>query len=213
MTMKNIVSVVFLLLLPQVCLAEAEVKTDVDMCYDYLFALPELSPIADKLNIRSLGLAEPTFEQLANAEKAIDGEKVLISKLSKGYDICEGVRNEAKTSDVHPAVVQAYEDNNARRKSSLIDLYNQKITYGEYLKQRQESKTKFKREFDAVWVEIDQENAKIDAHNARINAMQEAQRRRELANTFGNIGDAIRNSRPPRAINCNPNGFGGVRCQ
>ena len=31
--------------------------------------------------------------------------------------------------------------------------------------------------------------------------------------TFGNIGDAIRNSRPPRAINCNPNGFGGVRCQ
>lgn len=213
MTMKNMVSVLFLLLLPQVCVAEAEVKTDVDMCYDYLFALPELSPIADKLNMRSLGLAEPTFEQLANVEKAIDSEKVLISKLSKGFDFCEGVRNESIKSNTPLAVILAYENNNARRKSLLIDLYNQKITYGEYLEQRQESKKKLKREVDAVWAEIDQENAKIDAHNARINAMQEAQRRRELANTFGNIGDAIRNSRPPRAINCNPNGFGGVRCQ
>ena len=206
MTMKNIVSVVFLLLLPQVCLAEAEVKTGVDMCYDYLFALPELSPIADKLNIRSLGLAEPTFEQLANAEKAIDGEKVLISKLSKGYDICEGVRKESMLGNAPPAVIQSHEDNNARRKSSLIDLYNQKITYGEYLEQRQESRTKFKREFDVTI-------AGINENNAREEAMQGARNNKAWADLFNGLAEGVRNSRPPSAINCNPNGFGGVRCQ
>ena len=206
MTMKNIVSVVFLLLLPQVCLAEAEVKTDVDMCYDYLFALPELSPIADKLNIRSLGLAESTFEQLANAEKAIDGEKVLISKLSKGYDICEGVRKESMLGNAPHAVIQSHEDNNARRKSSLIDLYNQKITYGEYLEQRQESRTKFKREFDVTIAEINE-------NNAREEAVQGARNNKAWADLFNGLADGVRNSRPPRAINCNPNGFGGVRCQ
>ena len=105
------------------------------------------------------------------------------------------------------------EDNISRSMSSWIELYNRKISYGEYIKQRQDSITKAERELVTARAERDEYNANIDASNARINAMQEAQRRRELANTFGNIGDAIRNSRPPRAINCNPNGFGGVRCQ
>lgn len=208
MTMKNnTLIVLLLLLLPTLCFAEDAA----DQCYAEFDVIVKDSPIANKMSLPKV--LNASFEQLANTDKATDYERDLIGKMAEIIKHCSDIEIKEIPSDIYPGIRKAMEDNISRSMSSWIELYNRKISYGEYIKQRQDSITKAERELVTARAERDEYNANIDASNARINAMQEAQRRRELANTFGNIGDAIRNSRPPRAINCNPNGFGGVRCQ
>lgn len=173
--------------------------------------MPDLIPIANKMSFPDISIA--SFEQLANSDKATDKEKPLISKYAEGIKVCSDLELTLLPSPQHPKAKKREEDFANSRLKLLIDLYNQKISYGEYIKFRQEAALKSRREWEELEQEIAEQDQIENANNARINAMQEAQRRKELADAFGNMGDAIRNSRPPRAINCNPNGYGGVRCQ
>ena len=87
--------------------------------------------------------------------------------------------------------------------ASLINLYNNKISYGEYIKQRQESVSKFARDIDASNEDI-----------AEKTAQQQAAEQQENANMARAIGESIsRSLKPKPSVNCNPNGYGGVRCQ
>lgn len=182
-----------------------------EQCYKHLFAMPDLIPIANKMNIPEIITA--SFEQLANTDKATDIEKPLISKYAEGIKVCWDLEISLDPQPRHPKAKKRDEDFASSRLKSLVDLYNQKISYGEYIKFRQEATLKANREWEELEQEIAEQDQIQNANNARINAMEEAQRRKALSDAFGNMGDAIRNSRPPRAINCNPNGYGGVRCQ
>ena len=171
-----------------------------DKCFDDLYALPELKPITNKM--ANSDVTKATFEQLANLEKATDEEKLLIVKLAKGAQTCDEVHMNEQP-DLHPIAKKALEDIASSRMASLIDLYNNKISYGEYIKQRQVSISKFKSDMDFV-----------DNDIAEQNAQQEAAERQENANTARAIGESIsRSLKPKPSINCNPNGYGGVRCQ
>lgn len=204
--MKNMSVIVFFLFYSISSLAEEVTasKNDVEQCYDYLYSQSEIAPIKDKMNFGNI--ENPTFEQLANVEIATDTEKNLISKLSKGFDVCEEVRSQSKTSDIPNSIVKVYEDNNARRKSSLIDLYNRKITYGEYLLQRQSSISIFKRDYDLTVQNINE-------NNLRAEASQRASKNKAWANFFGSLSESIKRNQPSKPINCNPNGLGGVICR
>jgi hypothetical protein len=204
---NNALIMVLMLVMPIQCFAEGTP----DQCYAELDVIIKDYPIAYKISSPSIQKA--TFEQLANTDKATDYERDLIGKMAEIIKYCSDLEVKEIPSDAYLGIRKAMEDNISRKMTSLIDLYNRKISYGEYIKQRQDSITKAERELVVARAERDEHNANVDANNARINAMQEAQRRKGLADAFGNIGDAIRKSMPPRAINCNPNGFGGVRCQ
>ena len=204
---NNALIVLLMLLLPPLCFAEGTAE----QCYAELDVIVKDYPIANKMSFPKVMNA--TFEQLANTDKATEYERDLIGKMAEIIKYCSDIEIKEIPSDAYPSIRKAMEDHTSRRMSSWVDLYNRKISYGEFIRQRQDSITKAERELATARAERDEYNANIEANNARISAMQEARRSQELANTFGNIGDAIRNTVPPRAINCNPNGFGGVRCQ
>ena len=201
MTMKNnTLIVLLLLLLPTLCFAEDAA----DQCYDHLFAMPELIPIANKMGFPDI--SKTSFEQLANTDKATDNEKPLISKYAEGAKICSDLAMSLQPQRLHPKAKKREEDNANNRVTLLIDLYTQKISYGEFIKFRLEAIAKSRRE----WEEL---SAEINENNAREEAMQGARNNKAWADLFNGLAEGVRNSRPPSAINCNPNGFGGVRCQ
>ncbi len=178
-------------------------------CFDTVDSMPELKPIQNKIPIK---ISEATFEQLANQDKASEEEKPVIAMLAKVIKICSDLdfawqtRIRPSGGTIHVAGRKILEENESSRMSSLIDLYNQKISYGEYIKQRQAANVKYIREMTAA-------NAENDEAKENIKVLEQAQKNRMWSDIFGGMGDSIRKSQPPRAINCNPNGFGGVRCQ
>ena len=190
-------------------LAEELTEDPSEKCFAYLNSMPELKLPDNKL---PKDISEATFEQLANQDKATDQEKLLIAKRAKGIKICFDFDFDWQTrirpsgSTIHAAGRKILEVRRANIMSSYIDLYNQKISYGEYIKQRQAANENYVRDMVAA-------NAESDEANENIKALEQAQKHRMWADIFGGMGDSIRKSQPPRAINCNPNGFGGVRCQ
>lgn len=185
--------------------APADDSTDmVDLCYINLFSMRELVPIAKKMGFPDLSKA--SFEQMANLDKVTESEKLLISKYDSESKLCFDLDMNAQPKNLHPKIKSALYENESKKTSSLIDLYNQKISYGEYIKIRKESNARLVNENDVA-------NREIEDQNQKALAYQEAHRHKSLSDAFGNISNSIRNSMPPRAVNCNPNGFGGVKCQ
>jgi hypothetical protein len=187
----------------------------VDKCFNDIYAHPALKPIANKI---ALGKAEASFEQLANSEKATDLEKPLLADFAKRMQICFDLDMKAQTSDFDPVQKTSVEDNYIRRINSLIDLYNQKISYGEYLTQRKESIIKTERELAARQMENAESIARENEYNEKLQKMEELQRKQNYLNALGaaasGMSNGIRNSMPPRAVVCSPYGLGGsIRCQ
>lgn len=197
------------LILPISCFAE----NAADQCYDHLIAMPALSIIATKIGLPDVTKA--SFEQMANQDKATSEEKPVIAKYAEGTKICHELDMQLQPSNLHPKARKTIEENHSSKIGLLIDLYNQKISYGEFIKQRQESASKTKRELAEVDREIDEYNRAIEAQNSRAQAMQEARERQAWSDAISGglkgMSDSIQNR--PRAINCNPNGFGGVVCR
>lgn len=171
-----------------------------DDCYDYLYSLPEISPISEKIAVPDVTKA--SFKQLSNQEKPSPQDKEIIEKLANGLKVCFDLEMEYLPKNIHPSIRKAIEDNYTNRSSSLIDLYNEKITYGEYIKRRQASVTTYRREIDTA-------NNEIDEINAQASQAEAAQQREAWGRIFGNISEAIKNSRPKPSINCTSTEFGG----
>lgn len=177
--------------------AEEPTEDPAVKCFDYLYSMPELKHLENKI---TKNVSEATFEQLANQDKATDQEKLLIAKLAKGVKICSDMHLDFTVSrNVHATGIKILEENANSRMSSLIDLYNQKISYGEYMKQRQAAIAKFNRDMAAADAEIDAENA--------------AQKGRMWGGVLDGMARGFRNSLPPRSVICTPDASGSVRCQ
>lgn len=196
--------------------AQAEEITQdlVDKCFANQGSLPAYKQLENKIAFR-----KATFEQLANQDRATDQEKLLIAELAKEIKICldldfdwqTRIRPEGGT--LYATARKVLEERRDSVMSSLIDLYNQKISYGEYIKQRQAIHAKAARDMAAANAENDQVNAEIYAEEENIKAVERAQKHRMWGNIFEGMARGIQNSQPPKSITCTPNGFGGVRCQ
>lgn len=185
-------------------------------CFAYLESMPELKPLEAKIPKK---LSEATFEQLAKQDRATDQEKLLIAKLAKGTKICWDLDFDWQTrirptgGTIHAAGRKILEVHRDNVMSSFIDLYNQKISYGEYIKQRQAATGNYNRDMDAANAKSHEAIAENAAAEEKISALEQAQKRQMWSNIWDGMAKGIRNSQPPRAVTCTPNGFGGVRCQ
>lgn len=204
--MKNNALIVLLMLfLPTLCFAEDAA----DKCYAHLVAMPDLIPIANKMSFPDISKA--SFEQLANTEKATDKEKPLISKFAEGVKICSDLAMSLQPEPLHPKAKKREEDNANNRVTLLIDLYNQKISYGEFIKFRQEAKAKQVREGEELGREIAEQERNEDINDAKLQSIQADQKRRAWADLFQGLSNAV--PKPNPSVTCSPNGLGGMRCQ
>lgn len=185
-----------ILLLPTLCFAD-----NADQCYERLVTMPQLSPIANKMSFPDISKA--SFEQLANTDKATDQEKPLIAKYAEGSKICFELDMSLQPYNLHPRAKTTLNEYQSNKISNLIDLYNQKISYGEFIKQRQEASVKFNSEMEIV-------DKEVAAYNSKAEADQEAQTHKNWENTFQGLSNAFK--RKP-SVTCTPNGYGGMRCQ
>jgi hypothetical protein len=195
---NNFLIVVLMMIIPTLCFAE----TPGDQCYSHLLNMPELTPIANKMSFPDMSKA--SFEQLANTEKATDQEKPLISKYAEGSKICFDLDISSQPDNLHPRVIPALNEYHSNKMSLLIDLYNQKISYGEFIKKRQEASTKINSEFELV-------DREIAENNANLQSMQADQKRRAWADLFQGLSNAVPKPRP--SINCSKDYFGNVTCR
>lgn len=195
--------------------AEELTEDRVDKCFanlDSMLEWKQLGKFPEKLS-------EATFEQLANQDKATDQEKPLIAERAKRTKICFDLDFDWQTrirpdgGTLYAGARKVLEVRRDSVMSSFIDLYNQKISYGEYIKQRQTANEKHNRDMVAANAENDEANAEIYAEEENIKAVERAQKHRMWGNIFGGMERGIRNSQPPKSVTCTPNGFGGVRCQ
>ena len=164
-----------------------------EQCFDELYTRPDLTVINNKIGTGS----PPTFEQLANTEKATEEEKSLISKLAQGVSDCFALYMSKEFSNLHPDIKKALEENYNLRMALLSDLYNQKITYGDYVKQRLLAKTKTESDISRV----DQEIAKS---NAIARQAEQQQREKDAAFYIENM----KQNRRPKTTNCTSNRVG-----
>jgi hypothetical protein len=181
-----------------------------DKCFDDLKNIPDIEAIASKISFPDISKA--TFEQLANQDKPTPYEKTLIAKLATARKICSDMFIRDMPSDLYPPIKKANKDYQEIANLSYVNLYNLKISYGEFLTVRQQSFSLRNESIQLAEKELEQYNKQVEANNAQIEALQRARNAQSWANAFGGMADGIRNSMPPRAVTCVPTGF-GVRCQ
>lgn len=181
-----------------------------DKCFDDLKNIPDIEVIAPKISFPDISKA--TFEQLANQDKPTPHEKTLIAQLATARKICSDMFIRDMPSDLYPPIKKAHKDYEEIVNLSYVNLYNLKISYGEFLTVRQKSLSFRSESIQLAERDLEQYNKQIEANNAQIEALRRARNAQSWANAFGGIADGIRGSMPPRAVNCVPTGF-GVRCQ
>lgn len=162
-------------------------------CFDELYARQDLATVVSKLPSSS----PATFEQLSNTELALDTEKPLISILANGTNKCHQLYLDSEPKNLHPRIRKAYEDNQNNRMILLIDLYNQKISYGEYIQRRQLAVTKMQQEFAIANQEVLESEA-IDRQLRQEQAERDARFFR----------DTVRRKSPAPTTNCTSNRVG-----
>lgn len=172
-----------------------------DECYKTLFSFPELTLIGPKIGLPDITKA--TFEQIANQDIATDDERAVIAKYAQGFKICVDEELNEMPADVHKGYASIISEDMSLRQAALIELYNKKITYGQFIQARQRDKSLIDHKF----AKLDEE---VNANNAQIQQQQAAQKSRMWADFFGGMSKAFA---PKPSVNCVPNGFGGMRCQ
>lgn len=172
-----------------------------DECYKKLFSFSELDIIRTKVGLPDI--SNVSFEQMANQDSPTDEERVVIAKYAEGFKICLNEELKEMPSDVHEGYITLLNENMSLRQTALIDLYNRKISYGQYIQARQRDKALMDQKFAKL-------DAEIDATNTYNKQQQAAQKSRILSDIFGGMSKALT---PKPSVNCVPNGFGGMRCQ
>lgn len=172
-----------------------------DECYKALFSFPDLNLISTKIGLPDI--KKVSFKQIANQDMATDDERAVIAKYAQGFKICVDEELKEIPADVDKGYANIISEDMSQRQAALIDLYNKKISYGQYIQARQRDKSLIDQKFAKL-------DAEVNANNAQIQQQQAAQKSRMWADFFGGMSKAFT---PKPSVNCVPNGFGGMRCQ
>ena len=167
-----------------------------DECYKELSAYLNESGLSK--NIKS----NPTFEQLANTQIPSDFDKNAIAKYADKSRTCSNLEIEEMPKDVHPGFPEIFKESENKKQDLLIDLYNQKISYGKFLRDRQADAEAANKKLSALRDEVERNNQLIETN-------RKAAKSRALADFFGGMSRAFA---PAGSTNCSPNGTGGYTC-
>lgn len=165
------------------CVASAN---DFNLCFQQIKNNPQLNIISSKLSLDSV--SEQTFAMLTNTNKPNEAEKAAISLFA---DLRKNCFKEYDKSQFNTPLAIKSIDNSAISaiENLLVMLYNDKLTYGEFSKARQE----IANARDSAIVEIDKE-LRTNAANAHARAEQIAIQRTAAIAAMQNANAGIQNS-------------------
>lgn len=127
---------------------------------------------------------EPTLEMLSNKKKPNEKEKIAIAKLDSGIASCNLKAKEWRSKNLPPNVVSRLDEHFAKMKVQLLNLYQGKDTYGEFLTKYSELKTQTK---SAITAEVNALKAQKASNDAQIRFNQEQKKRQECEFRFAQI--------------------------
>ena len=134
-------------------------------CLTNLAYRSEFSIIADKLAL--VGLSQQTFGMLSNTSKPNAAEKTAIAEWVKAKQGCFEMMREWRRQYNFPPTLAVIQDTNISTFLNLTaDLYNRKLTYGEYAKARAD-----------IGAQADQQWAQAIQHLREQQAADDEQRR------------------------------------
>ncbi|MHB8562672.1 MAG: hypothetical protein ACYDDA_01775 [Acidiferrobacteraceae bacterium] len=138
-------------------------------CAKALETNPEFSIIAGKVAL--VDPRQQTFSMLINTSKPDQVEKVAIAKWITDKQACYALTQRWRAQYNFPSTLSAIDDaNNSKFLNLSANLYNGKLTYGQYAKARAK-----------VFAEVSQQWAEEVQHLRDMQAAAEAQRRRMTA--------------------------------
>lgn len=115
-------------------------------CINSLANRPDLAVIAGKIALASP--AQQAFEMLSNTSKPNDVEKTAIAEWVKGKQVCFDMTREWRAQYNLPPTLAAIQDAVISEfLNHTADLYNGKLTYGEYTKARSNSNAKYNQQW------------------------------------------------------------------
>lgn len=173
-----------------------------DQCYEDYIKEMKSSPVSSQMGF-GISLQEMPFEKLANTSFATDEDKPWIAKSAERSRVCNDLEIAEMPKDVHPGFPEIFKDSGNKKQELLIELYNKKISYGEYLRERQ-------KQVDIANNKLSKLRDEVETSNQLAKAQEKAATSRAWADFFGGMSKAFS---PKPSVNCVPNGFGGMRCQ
>ena len=118
------------------------------VCFDDLRTKPELSAIAGKVALGRLG--QQTFALFGDTTKPTDEEKAAILVWVNARQACYQLARQWQIETNMPPHFVAMNENSWSNSILMIaDLYNGKMTYGEYARARAEAGSKFQQQWAA----------------------------------------------------------------
>ena len=141
-------------------------QTIVSFC-EQLFQDPTLTPISDKL----MPGRRPDLAHLVNSDKVTDEERPLLLRYAEKAQACDDRVYAWRISSGAPqALITIWDAERNARTRNLVDLYERRVTYGEYLQRRTDI--------------IDKRNADIAVIEQQLGqqTLEARQKAQELAN-------------------------------
>lgn len=190
--MKIMNKLLLIIIFPTLCYA----GQDSDRCYDDLSLFLKSSILADKFK------SNPTFEELASTQNASDEEKIVIAKYAGMSRTCNNLEIQEMPKDVHPGFPEIFKQSENEKQRLLIDLYNKKISFGQFLVESQNQVDVSNKKLSALRDEV-------ETNKQIAKAQQKAETSRAWSDFFGSMSRAVA---PRGSRNCSPNGTGGYIC-
>ncbi len=128
--------------------------------------------------------SEPTLSMLSNKRKANEKEKIAIAKLDEGIAACNMKAKDWRKKNLPSAVVSRLDEHFAKMKNQLLNLYQGKDSYGDFLAKYTELKSQTKQ---SIAVEVNAIKAEKAANEAQIRFNQEQRKRQECEHRFAQI--------------------------
>ena len=141
-------------------------------CIATLHVYESLNPIADKVDLGAP--ATPSFKVLTNSDKATDAEKVAIAAWAAQREKCLQAGQSWRESNMPPDLRQLSEGSHGRLMGLMADLYDNKLTYGEFARQRAKIADELRSSWNALVTQHRQEQAQAKAQADQLEAQRRA---------------------------------------
>lgn len=138
---QGLISLIFIILTTSGCAPVnpklVKAKQEWDVCWKGVHQDPRLQNLFSKVSFDP-DIEKPTFEMMANNSYPSDGEKKAIAIWGQKYDSCMPAYHKMEESKGLSDKVRTIETAAESQLRMLIaELYNGKITYGDFTKQQQ----------------------------------------------------------------------------
>lgn len=168
------------LMLPQVSNAQ-DFQEELLACVNALSVDPELARLKGKVGLS--GVAEQTFEMKTNKAYPNAAERKAITLWVEKIRACSKITEKAVSDGLfQPAMIPLVKGLYPKFEQRALQLYNKKVTYGEFAQARDEDSSTFIKDVDNVnkGIAQQQDQEKAQVQQEREQRAQERERREQV---------------------------------